>query len=76
MLFTTLLHGRHALGSALRVKDTMELLTPQAWDRFIEDHPEAHILQPSPWGELKSAFGWKPRYVQQKDLGALILFRR
>lgn len=51
-------------------------MTPQAWDRFIEDHPEAHILQTSPWGELKSAFGWKPRYVQQEDLGALILFRR
>jgi len=54
----------------------MELLTPQAWDQFVEDHPNAHILQTSPWGELKSAFGWKPRYVQQEDLGALILFRR
>lgn len=54
----------------------MQLLTPQAWDRFIDDHPEAHILQTRPWGELKSAFGWKPRYVQEEDLGALILFRR
>lgn len=54
----------------------MQLLKPQAWDRFTEDHPEAHILQTSPWGELKSAFGWKPRYVQQDGLGALILFRR
>ncbi len=54
----------------------MQILTPQAWDAFIEDHPEAHILQTRPWGELKSAFGWKPRYVQADDLGALILFWR
>ena len=54
----------------------MALLTPQAWDQFIEDHPDAHILQTSPWGELKSAFGWQPRYVQQGSLGALVLFRR
>jgi peptidoglycan pentaglycine glycine transferase (the first glycine) len=54
----------------------MQHLTPQAWDRFIEDHPHAHILQTSPWGSLKSAFGWKPQYVQQNEMGALILFRR
>lgn len=54
----------------------MHLLTPQDWDRFIESHPEAHILQTSPWGVLKSAFGWKPRYVQVNNLGAQILFRR
>jgi peptidoglycan pentaglycine glycine transferase (the first glycine) len=54
----------------------MQHLTPQAWDRFIEDHPQAHILQTSLWGGLKSAFGWKPNYVQQDGMGALILFRR
>jgi len=54
----------------------MQLLTPQAWDLFIENHPEAHILQTSPWGELKAAFGWTPRYVQHDGLGALVLFRR
>ncbi|NLN69317.1 MAG: peptidoglycan bridge formation glycyltransferase FemA/FemB family protein [Chloroflexi bacterium] len=54
----------------------MQHLTPQAWDQFIEDHPKAHILQTRPWGELKSAFGWKPRYVQYQDLGALLLFRQ
>ena len=51
-------------------------LTPQAWDRFIADHPEAHILQTTPWGELKASFGWKPQYLGSEDLGALILFRR
>jgi lipid II:glycine glycyltransferase (peptidoglycan interpeptide bridge formation enzyme) len=54
----------------------MQLLTPQVWDLFISDHPEAHILQTKSWGELKSAFGWKPQYVQAGELGALILFRR
>jgi len=58
------------------LKETMHLLTPQAWDQFLEHHPEAHILQTRPWGELKSGFGWKPHYIQQEDLGALILFRR
>jgi len=54
----------------------MQHLTPQAWDRFIEVHPQAHILQSSLWGALKSAFGWKPHFVQQNEMGALILFRR
>jgi len=54
----------------------MQLLTPQAWDLFISNHPEAHILQTRSWGDLKSAFGWKPKYVQVGELGALILFRR
>jgi lipid II:glycine glycyltransferase (peptidoglycan interpeptide bridge formation enzyme) len=54
----------------------MQLMTPQAWDQLITNHPEAHILQTRPWGELKSAFGWKPHYVQANGLGALILFRR
>ena len=54
----------------------MALLTSQAWDQFIEDHPEAHILQTSPWGELKSAFGWQPRFIQQGAMGAMVLFRR
>ncbi|MFY9365982.1 MAG: peptidoglycan bridge formation glycyltransferase FemA/FemB family protein [Brevefilum fermentans] len=54
----------------------MQYLTPQAWDRFIESHADAHILQTRPWGELKSAYGWKPYYVQNQDLGALVLFRR
>ena len=54
----------------------MHFLTPQAWDLFMENHPEAHILQTRLWGELKSAFGWTPRFVQHDDLGALVLFRR
>ena len=54
----------------------MELLDAQTWDRFVADYPEAHILQTSPWGFLKADFGWKPRFVRQGQLGALVLFRR
>lgn len=36
---------------------------PGAWDRFVASHPQAHILQTSPWGELKAAFGWEVERV-------------
>jgi peptidoglycan pentaglycine glycine transferase (the first glycine) len=35
-----------------------------------------HILQTSSWGELKSAFGWSPRFIRHGNTGAMILFRR
>lgn len=54
----------------------MKLLTPEAWDHFIEDHPETHILQTSAWGKLKSDFGWTPKYLRKGEVGALVLFRR
>ena len=53
----------------------MELLSQQAWEKFIDDHPQAHILQTPNWGVLKSAFGWVPQFVQQGQLGAMVLFR-
>lgn len=56
----------------------MPRTTIQEWDAFIARHPEAHLLQTSAWGELKSAFGWQAAYVvcQAQDLGAQVLFRR
>ncbi|KUK97104.1 MAG: FemAB family protein, partial [Anaerolineaceae bacterium 46_22] len=53
----------------------MDFLSPQAWDQFINEHPEAHILQTSPWGALKSDFGWTPRFFREGNLGAMVLFR-
>ena len=47
-----------------------------AWDNFIQQHPEAHLLQTTTWGELKSAFGWMAQPVQTGTCGAQILFRR
>jgi peptidoglycan pentaglycine glycine transferase (the first glycine) len=31
-----------------------------AWNSYLENHPDAHLLQSGEWGELKSAFGWDP----------------
>lgn len=45
------------------------------WETFLANHPEAHLLQTSAWGELKSAFGWRVRRVQEADSGGQILFR-
>jgi peptidoglycan pentaglycine glycine transferase (the first glycine) len=49
---------------------------PTEWDVFLQRHPEAHILQTSTWGQLKSVFGWFALSVQAPDCGAQILFRR
>jgi peptidoglycan pentaglycine glycine transferase (the first glycine) len=54
----------------------MTELTAAEWRTFIQDHPGAHILQSPTWGELKSEFGWTPRYIRQDDLGAMVLFRK
>jgi lipid II:glycine glycyltransferase (peptidoglycan interpeptide bridge formation enzyme) len=53
----------------------MEELTSQEWGAFIDQHPEAHILQTPAWGELKANFGWRPRFLRQGSVGAMILFR-
>lgn len=45
------------------------------WNQFINEHPEAHLLQTGDWGELKSAFGWKAERIIIEDSGAQILFR-
>jgi peptidoglycan pentaglycine glycine transferase (the first glycine) len=47
-----------------------------AWDEFLQRHPEAHILQSSAWGQLKSKFGWKSDFVRVGNCGCQVLFRR
>ncbi|MEW6286654.1 MAG: peptidoglycan bridge formation glycyltransferase FemA/FemB family protein [Chloroflexota bacterium] len=47
------------------------------WNRFLlSHHPNAHLLQTGEWGELKSAFGWKPVRIINEEAGVQILFRR
>ena len=46
------------------------------WNQFLAAHPNAHLLQTGEWGELKSAFGWKPVRVVSGKAGVQILFRR
>jgi peptidoglycan pentaglycine glycine transferase (the first glycine) len=56
--------------------------TDELWDRFVASHPQAHVLQTTPWGDLKSRFGWSAERValagpaQQFVSGAQILYRR
>src|ERR1700690_2024325 len=46
------------------------------WNRFLQGHPNAHLLQTGEWGELKSAFGWEAVRVVNGDAGGEILFRK
>jgi len=46
------------------------------WNNFLSQYPNAHLLQTGDWGELKSAFGWKPVRVISENVGVQILFRR
>ncbi len=46
------------------------------WNQFLSAHPNAHLLQTGEWGELKSAFGWKPIRIVNDNCGAQILYRK
>jgi len=51
------------------------------WDDFAVGHTDAHILQTSPWGTLKGAYGWTDERVglmrgQELIAGAQVLYRR
>ncbi len=59
------------------------IIQPSAgrWDAFVASRPQAHILQTSWWGELKSRFGWSADRIAVSDgnkivAGALVLFRK
>ncbi len=58
----------------------MSILSPIEWDHFLRHHPDAHLLQTTAWGELKSSFGWEVIRIaverEDASLGAQILFRR
>jgi peptidoglycan pentaglycine glycine transferase (the first glycine) len=45
------------------------------WNQFLSTHPNLHLLQTGEWGELKSAFGWKPVRIVRGGVGVQILFR-
>ena len=46
------------------------------WNLFLSRNPNAHLLQTGEWGELKSAFGWRPVRVINENVGVQILFRK
>jgi len=62
----------------------MTELTKSEWNDFLLGFPEVHLLQTSPWGELKSEFGWEVVRLKTENtkhgienvVGAQILFKR
>jgi len=54
----------------------MPIISLTDWNNFLSQHPNAHLLQTGEWGELKSAFGWKPVRIVDGDAGVQILFRK
>jgi lipid II:glycine glycyltransferase (peptidoglycan interpeptide bridge formation enzyme) len=39
------------------------------WDRFVDQHPQGHLLQSWEWGELKGRAGWAPLRLALWDAG-------
>jgi lipid II:glycine glycyltransferase (peptidoglycan interpeptide bridge formation enzyme) len=54
----------------------MHLVSLTNWNKFLSQHPNAHLLQTGEWGELKSAFGWKAVQMITGNVGVQILFRK
>jgi peptidoglycan pentaglycine glycine transferase (the first glycine) len=54
----------------------MTIVSLSTWNQVLSTHSDAHLLQTGEWGELKSAFGWKPVWVVNEKSGAQILFRK
>src|SRR5258706_8348817 len=54
----------------------MPIVSLTDWNQFLAQHPNAHLLQTGEWGELKSAFGWKPVRIVSGDIGLQILFHK
>jgi lipid II:glycine glycyltransferase (peptidoglycan interpeptide bridge formation enzyme) len=61
----------------------MPEVNAQAWEAFLSQYPNAHLLQTGAWGQLKAAFGWQAVWVIGGDglaagepAGAQVLFRR
>jgi len=54
----------------------MPIVSLTDWNQFLTQHPNAHLLQAGEWGELKSAFGWKPVRIVSGNEGVQILFRK
>lgn len=54
----------------------MPIVSNSDWNQFLSNYPNTHLLQTGEWGELKSAFGWKPVRIVNGGAGVQILFRK
>ena len=53
----------------------MDELNNQDWTHFLKQFPNVHLLQTTPWGEVKEEFGWRVSRVSVGQIGAQILFK-
>ena len=53
----------------------MPIVSLIEWNKYLQGHPNAHLLQTGEWGELKSGFGWDPVRMISGEVGVQILFR-
>ena len=56
-------------------------VAPDVWDNFVAAYPGGHVLQTSPWGALKSQFGWADERIgllheTRLVAGTQVLYRR
>jgi len=42
------------------------------WDAWVAELPHSHLLQSWEWGQLKSAFGWRPVHLAVLESGKVI----
>src|SRR5215216_491362 len=54
----------------------MPIVSIAEWNQYVGANPNVHLLQTGEWGELKSAFGWKPVRLVSGEKGVQILFRK
>lgn len=54
----------------------MAVVTKENWGKYLQEHPQAHILQTPEWGELKAEYGWQVERLQVGEIGAQVLFRK
>jgi lipid II:glycine glycyltransferase (peptidoglycan interpeptide bridge formation enzyme) len=54
----------------------MPIVSLAEWNQYLQNHPNAHLLQTGEWGELKSGFGWTPVRMISRGMGVQILFRK
>ncbi|PWH19175.1 MAG: hypothetical protein DDG59_03980 [Anaerolineae bacterium] len=45
------------------------------WERFLAQHPQAHLLQSSAWGKFKEQFGWDVYHLIDQEWGAQVLVK-
>lgn len=54
----------------------MPIVSLSEWNQYVGSRSNLHLLQTGEWGELKSAFGWKPVRIINGEARVQILFRK